>query len=44
LVKGGGIEKKRWEKVNEVLSRVDFVIVREEEMFEEDIPRYVEAV
>jgi sugar/nucleoside kinase (ribokinase family) len=39
---GGRIEKKRWEKANEVLSRVDFVIVSEEDVFEEDVPRYVE--
>ena len=41
---GGRIEKKRWEKANEneVLSRVDFVIASEEDVFEEDVPRYVE--
>ena len=37
---GGRIEKKKWEKANEVLSKVDFVIVSEEDVFEEDIPIY----
>ena len=39
---GGRIEKKRWEKANEVLPEVDFVIVSEEDVFEEDVPKYVE--
>ena len=39
---GGRIEKKRWEKANDVLSRVDFVIASEEDVFAEDVPRYVE--
>jgi len=39
---GGRIEKKRWKKANEVLSKVDFVIVSEEDIFEEDIPKYEE--
>ena len=42
VVKGGRIEKKRWKKANEVLSKVDFVIVSEEDVFEEDIPKYAE--
>jgi sugar/nucleoside kinase (ribokinase family) len=42
VVKGGRIEKKRWKKANEVLSKVDFVIVSEEDIFEEDIPKYEE--
>ena len=42
VVKGGRIEKKRWKKANEVLSKVDFVIVSEEDIFEEDIPKYAE--
>ncbi len=39
---GGRIEKKKWEKANEVLSKVDFVIVSEEDVFEEDVLRYAE--
>ncbi len=39
---GGRIEKKKWEKANEVLSKVDFVIVSEEDVFEEDVPKYAE--
>nr|AAU82720.1 ribokinase [uncultured archaeon GZfos19C7] len=39
---GGRIEKKKWEKANEVLPEVDFVIVSEEDVFEEDVPKYVE--
>ena len=39
---GGRIEKKKWEKANEVLSKADFVIVSEEDVFEEDVPKYAE--
>ncbi len=39
---GGRIEKKKWEEANEVLPKVDFVIVSEEDVFEEDVPKYVE--
>lgn len=39
---GGRIEKKKWGKANEFLSKVDFVIVSEEDVFEEDVPRYAE--
>lgn len=39
---GGRIEKKKWEEANEVLSKVNFVIVSEEDVFEEDVPKYVE--
>ena len=39
---GGRIEKRKWEKANEVLSKVDFVIVSEEDVFEEDVPKYAE--
>ncbi|MHC1610369.1 MAG: PfkB family carbohydrate kinase [Candidatus Methanospirareceae archaeon] len=39
---GGRIEKRRWEGVKEVLERADFVILSEEDVFEEDVPRYVE--
>lgn len=39
---GGRIEKKKWKKANEVLSKVDFVIVSEEDVFEEDVPKYAE--
>jgi len=39
---GGRIEKKKWEKANRVLSKVDFVIVSEEDVFEEDVPKYAE--
>ncbi len=37
---GGRIEKKKWEKANDVLSKVDFVIVSEEDVFEEDVTKY----
>ena len=40
--KGGRIEKKRWEKANEVLQKVDFVIMSDEDVFEEDVAEYVE--
>ncbi|RJS79251.1 hypothetical protein CW713_08605 [Methanophagales archaeon] len=39
---GGRIEKKKWEKADEFLSAVDFVIVSDEDVFEEDVPKYVE--
>ncbi len=39
---GWRIEKKRWEKANEILPKVDFVVVSEEDAFEEDVPEYVE--
>jgi len=39
---GGRIEKKRWEKANEVLRAVDFVIMSDEDVFEEDVVEYVE--
>ena len=39
---GGRIGKKKWEKANEVLPKVDFVIVSDEDVFEEDVVEYVE--
>ncbi|MBA5942557.1 MAG: hypothetical protein H0M93_04460 [Methanophagales archaeon] len=38
----GKVSKKSWEKAAEVLSKADFVIVSEEDIFEEDIQKYVE--
>ncbi|MCW3141830.1 MAG: PfkB family carbohydrate kinase [Methanophagales archaeon] len=38
---GGRIEKKKWGRANEILPMVDFVIVSEEDVFEDDVPEYV---
>jgi len=39
---GGRIGKKKWEKANECLSKADFVIVSDEDVFEEDVAEYAE--
>ncbi len=38
----GRIERKRWDKADEVLPAVDFAIISEEDAFEDDVHRYIE--